>query len=75
MARVTRRYLMVIEYDHDREIEIDYRGHAGALWKRDHGAAVASHCPGFTQVRWGLLRPADGYDDCTYHVFTKTPTP
>jgi pseudaminic acid biosynthesis-associated methylase len=45
MARVSRRYLLVIEYDHPSEVEVEYRGHAGALWKRDHGAAVAAALP------------------------------
>ena len=75
LARVSRRYLMVIEYDHDREVEIDYRGHAGALWKRDHAAAVAASCPGFARIRTGFLGPADGYDDCTYHVFERSAAP
>ena len=72
MARVSRRYLLTIEYDHEREVEIAYRGHAAALWKRDHAAAVTAHCPGFARIRTGFLRPADGYDDCTYHVFERT---
>ncbi len=75
MARCSRRYVMTIEYDDAREIEIDYRGHAGALWKRDHAAAIAAHCPGFVRIRTGFLRPADGYDDCTYHVFERASTP
>ena len=72
MARVSRRYLLTIEYDHEREVEIARRGHAAALWKRDHAAAVTAHCPGFARIRTGFLRPADGYDDCTYHVFERT---
>jgi pseudaminic acid biosynthesis-associated methylase len=75
MARCSRRYLLVIEYDHAQEVEIDYRGHAGALWKRDHGAAVAAACPGFTRVRTGFLDAAAGYDDCTYHLFTRGTPP
>ncbi|MBL8622536.1 MAG: methyltransferase domain-containing protein [Myxococcales bacterium] len=75
MARVSKRYLLTIEYDHDREIEIAYRGHDAALWKRDHAAAVRAHCPGFVRIRTGFLRPADGYDDCTYHVFERSAAP
>lgn len=71
LYRVTRRYLVVIEYDHDHEVAISYRGHADALWKRDHGAAVMARCPDLRLRGRGLLGAADGYDDCTYHLFEK----
>ena len=71
MARTSRRYLLTIEYDADREQALDYRGHTGALWKRDHASAVAAACPGFERIRTGALSPAEGYDDCTFHVFAR----
>ena len=71
LYRVTRRWLIVIEYDHPAEVAISYRGHADALWKRDHGAAVAARCPRLSLRGHGPLGRADGYDDCTYHIFEK----
>jgi pseudaminic acid biosynthesis-associated methylase len=71
MYRASRRYLVAIEYDHPSEIEIPYRGHDAALWKRDHGAAWRRRYPGLRVLRSGLLGPDQGYDDCTFHLFEK----
>ena len=72
LYRVTSRYLIAIEYDHPAEVEVSYRGHAGALWKRDHGAVIAARFPALRELRAGFLGPDVGYDDCTYHVFERT---
>lgn len=71
LYRVTKRYLIVIEYDHPTEVQINYRGHEQALWKRDHGAIVAARHPDLVRRGRGFLGAADGYDDCTYHLFEK----
>jgi pseudaminic acid biosynthesis-associated methylase len=72
LYRVTSRYLAVIEYDHPAEVEVSYRGHDGALWKRDHGAAIAARFPTLRKLASGFLGAADGYDDCTFHLFERT---
>jgi pseudaminic acid biosynthesis-associated methylase len=69
--RVSRRWIVAIEYDHPREQEVQYRGHTGALWKRDHGAAWQARFPELKLVRRLELGAADGYDDCTAHLFEK----
>ena len=69
--RVSRRWIVAIEYDGPSEQEIPYRGHAGALWKRDHGAAWQSRYPELRPVRRLELGAAQGYDDCTAHLFEK----
>jgi pseudaminic acid biosynthesis-associated methylase len=69
--RVSRRWIAAIEYDHPTEVEVPYRGHAAALWKRDHGAAWLRRFPDLHLVRRLALGPADGYDDCTAHLFEK----
>jgi pseudaminic acid biosynthesis-associated methylase len=71
LYRVTRRWLVVIEYDHPSELAVDYRGHRDALWKRDHGAVIAARFPSLALRDRGALGVDDGYDDCTYHVFEK----
>jgi len=71
LHRVTRRWLVVIEYDHPEEVAIDYRGHAQALWKRDHGRTIAARFPELTLRKRGFLDADAGYDDCTFHVFEK----
>jgi pseudaminic acid biosynthesis-associated methylase len=72
LYRVTDRWLAVIEYDHPEELEVSYRGHAGALWKRDHGAAIAARFPSLRAVASGFLGADVGYDDCTFHLFERT---
>jgi len=69
--RVARRWIVAIEYDHPDEQEVPYRGHSGALWKRDHGAAWIARYPALRLVRRLPLGVAQGYDDCTAHLFEK----
>ncbi|HEY0191395.1 MAG TPA: pseudaminic acid biosynthesis-associated methylase [Kofleriaceae bacterium] len=69
--RVARRWIVAIEYDQPTEQEVRYRGHTAALWKRDHGAAWQARFPGLKRIRRIELGAADGYDDCTGHVFEK----
>ncbi len=71
MYRVSRRWIAAIEYDHPSEQEVPYRGHAGALWKRDHRAAWQARFPSLRLVRRLELGADDGYDDCTAHLFEK----
>jgi pseudaminic acid biosynthesis-associated methylase len=71
MYRCASRYIVAIEYDDKVEQEVTYRGHAGALWKRDHGALWKSLYPDLKLVRRLDLFAADGYDDCTAHLFEK----
>jgi len=71
MFRVSRKYIVAIEYDHPTEVEIAYRGHDAALWKRDHGAAWRARHPRLFERASGFLDSAAGYDDCTFHLFEK----
>jgi pseudaminic acid biosynthesis-associated methylase len=69
--RVSRRWIVAIEYDDPVEQEVAYRGHDHALWKRDHGAAWQGRYPGLRLVRRLELGADLGYDDCTAHLFEK----
>jgi pseudaminic acid biosynthesis-associated methylase len=69
--RVSNKWIVAIEYDDKKETEINYRGHAGALWKRDHGALWTTRFPNLREIRRIELGAADGYDDCTAHLFEK----
>jgi pseudaminic acid biosynthesis-associated methylase len=70
--RVSRRYIVAIEYDAAEEQEIKYRGNGDALWKRPHGAIWQASYPALKLLRKLELAPIDGYDDCTAHLFEKT---
>src|SRR5260221_13517341 len=37
IAVASRRFVLAVEYEADEEEEIEYRGHAGRLWKRPFG--------------------------------------
>lgn len=69
--RVSSRWVVAIEYDAPTEQEMNYRGHTAALWKRDHGTLWRTRYPDLTLIRRIELGAADGYDDCTAHVFEK----
>jgi pseudaminic acid biosynthesis-associated methylase len=69
--RVSRRWIAAIEYDATVEHEVDYRGHRGALWKRDHRAAWQARHADLRLVRRLELGPELGYDHCTAHLFEK----
>ncbi len=69
--RVSRRWIVAIEYDAAVEQEVLYRGRSSALWKRDHGGLWQRRYPQLRAVRTLQLAEADGYDDCTAHLFEK----
>jgi len=69
--RVSRRWIAAIEYDAPVEQEVVYRGHSGALWKRDHGAAWLERHPDLRLIRRLELGHELGYDSCTAHLFAK----
>jgi pseudaminic acid biosynthesis-associated methylase len=73
LYRVSKRWIIAIEYDAPVEQKIKYRGADEALWKRDHGALWQAQYPDLKLVRRLPLGEADGYDDCTAHVFEKAP--
>ena len=60
------RYVLAVEYAADEEEEIEYRGHAGKLWKRPFGKL-------YEQLGLKLLSvgEAGGFDDCVYWLLEK----
>lgn len=70
--RVSRRYIVAIEYDWATEEEIQYRDKTDSLWKRPHGQIWQERYPALKKLRQLELAPIDGYDNCTAHLFEKT---
>ena len=72
MARVSRRYILMIEY-YSREIsEIPYRGQEKMLWKADYGRLFLERHPDWEAVEAGFFwQPLTGFDDSTWWLFRR----
>ncbi len=70
LFRVSRRYLLVMEYLANERVTVPYRGQADALIKRPYGDIVLSLVP-VTQILSGHLGDEDGFDDVTFWLFEK----
>ena len=71
IERCSKRYVLCGEYFAETPMEVPYRGHSGALFKRDFGRLYRELFPGLQQIERGYLTKADGWDDVTYWVFEK----
>jgi pseudaminic acid biosynthesis-associated methylase len=63
---VSAKYVLAIEYPSAEEEEIEYRGHAGKLWKRPFGKLYTAM--GLSLLSEGV---AGGFDQCAYWMFEK----
>jgi pseudaminic acid biosynthesis-associated methylase len=67
IVRCAGRYVVCGEYFAETDEEVAYRGHRGALFRRDFGALYAAR--GLQSIEQGFL-PRDGvWDDLTYWIF------
>lgn len=68
------RYILVAEYYSPKPVEIDYRGHAGRLWKRDFAGDLLDTFPNLRLVDYGFVyrRDAHPQDDLTWFLMEKT---
>lgn len=72
ICRVSRRYVVAIEYFSAQPTMIPYRGENDKLWKRDFGKFYLDNFPGLTPVGCGFEWSATtGLDDLTWWVFRK----
>jgi len=62
ICRVSRRYVLAVEYYAVEETLIPYRGHDDLLWKRDFLRHFQVVCPGLTLLRHGHWGAEDGFD-------------
>lgn len=73
IVRCSKRYVLCGEYKADEPTEIPYRGHRGALFKRDFGGLYQELFPELALRKTGFLpRDKGGWDDVTYWLFEKT---
>lgn len=71
MVRTSRRWLLCGEYHASATEEVGYRGHTGALFRRDYGALFLEHFPELRLDSTGLLGHDDGWDDVTWWLFER----
>ena len=70
IVRCSRRYVLCGEYHADELTEVPYRGHRGALWKRDFGGYYQELFPELVLRDQGFLPRGEGsWDDVTYWLF------
>jgi spore coat polysaccharide biosynthesis protein SpsF len=72
--RVSRRYVVCIEYFADKPTEIPYRGHSEALFKRDFGGYYLDNFPDLKVVDYGFFwSRLTTLDNLTWWIFEKKP--
>lgn len=72
LQRVSRRYILAIEYFADEETVIPYRGHDDLLWKRNFPAHFKAHIPDASIIRHGYWGPGEAFDRSHWWVLEKT---
>lgn len=70
--RVSRKYVLAIEYFAKKPESIPYRGNDELLWKRDFGSFWLDQHPDLVPVDVGFLwSRTSGWDDATWWLFRK----
>ena len=69
--RVSRRYVLAVEYYAEKETLIPYRGHDDLLWKRDFLRHYQALCPELTLQRRGHWGAEDGFDRTHWWLMEK----
>jgi pseudaminic acid biosynthesis-associated methylase len=73
--RVSRRYILAIEYFAEEETVIEYRGHNDLLWKRNFLKHYKDQFPDLVTVRNGRWEQKDGFDKTHWWLFEKPAGP
>lgn len=70
--RVSRRWILSIEYFNPTAQEVEYRDHDGLMWRRDFGAAWLNAYPKLKHVANGFAwKHSTGLDNLTWWLFDK----
>lgn len=72
MVRCSSRWVLAGEYHAREEAEVAYRGHEGALFKRDYGGIFLELFPELTLVDQGFLGRNEGWDDITWWLLERS---
>jgi pseudaminic acid biosynthesis-associated methylase len=69
--RVSRRYILAVEYFAQEDTALDYRGHENLLWKRDFGKRYLQQFPDLRLLRDGFRDSERGADETNWWLFEK----
>ena len=69
IARASRRFVLAVEYADEKEVEVEYRGHTGKLWRRPYGKIYENM--DLKLIDTGLLDKESGFDSCTYWLLKR----
>ncbi len=72
LVRCSSRYVLCGEYEADDVVEVHYRGHDGALFKRPYGRLYQER-HGLQVVASGFLSRDEGWDDVTWTLLEVPP--
>jgi len=72
LGRVSRKYVLMIEYYSKELSEIPYRGQEDMLWKADYGHLFMSHNPNWRPIDAGFFwHEITGFDDSNWWLFRR----
>lgn len=71
MYRVSKRWLMCVEYHDEQEVTVPWRGQAEALWRRNYRQVVLETLPDLIVVEEGYKTADEGFDRAHWHLFRK----
>ena len=71
IVRCSKRFVLCGEYFAEQTVEVPYRGHEGALYKRNFGQLYAEQFPERSLLETGFLPKGEGFDDVTFWIFEK----
>lgn len=75
IVRCSSRFVLSIEYESPEYVDVPYRGHQGALFKRPYGHLYLTTFPQLRSVAGGFLGQAEGWDDVTWSLLEQQPEP
>jgi pseudaminic acid biosynthesis-associated methylase len=74
LYNTSHRYILVAEYYSPKPVEIEYRGHAGRLWKRDFAGEMLDTYPDLRLLDYGFRYhrdPQHPMDDISWFLMEK----
>lgn len=75
IVRISKRYVVAIEYFHPIPVEAPYRGYGNAMFKRDFGAFYLDNFPGMKPIAAGFSwKRLTGLDHLTWWLLEKPQT-